>query len=314
MPSLHSLKVYRAHSAGVSSISISPVLSSLVVNRPDATQRLAAISADETARSPQSSPNNKKSPRQPPIPRTPSNEIYIATSSIDGQICISSLVDPDDVQLRDFGRPIQAVALSPEYKSDKSYLSGGQAGSLILTVGGQKGRSSKATTTGAAAAASGWLGSIGLGADTGSDRVLHSGEGIISTIKWSLSGKYVLWVNEQGIKIMRSHLQLSSAESGLQWKRISHEPLPDSDDATGLWKARAAWIDRGSLDSENEPTDAEPNINGVATKNINTDQTKGVEEALVGWGNTIWLINVIPPDEKAMKNGQALATATIVKK
>ena len=66
------------------------------------------------------------------MPNTPSNQIYIASASIDGHVCVSSLVDPKDVTLRNFARPVQAVALSPDYKNDRSYLSGGLAGELIL--------------------------------------------------------------------------------------------------------------------------------------------------------------------------------------
>lgn len=234
------------------------------------------------------------------MPNTPPNQIYIATSSIDGNVCIASLVDPKDVQLRNFGRPVQTVALSPEYKSDRCYLSGGQAGSLVLTTGGQAGKSANATTTGAAAAASGWLGSIGLGANTGSDKILHSGEGIISTIKWSLSGKYVVWVNEQGIKIMRSHLKLESGESGLEWKRISHIDRPNRrgwEDMAGVWKARAEWIDRESLEAEDDsPLTAvvSSSTNGTSKTSKPVPKQTKVEEILIGWGDSAWIINVYP--------------------
>lgn len=206
-----------------------------------------------------------------------------------------SLVDSRDVQLRNFGRPVQAVALSPEYKSDRSYLSGGQAGSLILTTGGQAGKSANATTTSASAAASGWLGAIGLGANSGTDKVLHSGEGIISTIKWSLSGKYVLWVNEQGIKIMRSNLNLDAADSAFEWKRMSHRDKPKRwEDTAGVWKARAEWIDRDNLEADDEPT-----VDLTAIKDSNgkvPDLTKKskTEEVVVGWGDTVWLFRVYP--------------------
>jgi hypothetical protein len=190
------------------------------------------------------------------------------------------------------------VALSPEYKSERNYLSGGQAGSLILTTGGQAGKSANATTTGAAAAASGWFGSLGLGANTGTDKVLHSGEGIISTIKWSLSGKYVLWVNEQGIKIMRSNLKLGGDESGLEWKRMSHIDRPSRpgwEDMAGVWKARAEWIDRDNLEAEEDsPAGAviSPAANGAPSQPRH--KKVKVEEALIGWGDSAWLIKVYP--------------------
>ena len=157
------------------------------------------------------------------------------------------------------------------------------------------GRSADATTTGAAAAAAGWLGTIGLGTNTGTDKVLHSGEGIISTIKWSLSGKYVLWVNEQGIKIMRSSLHLDSGESGFEWKRMSHKDKPNRpawEDMAGVWRARAEWFDRDNLEADDEPRvdlPKEEDANGKAN-----DLTKKVkaEEVVVGWGDTVWVFRV----------------------
>ena len=233
------------------------------------------------------------------IPNTPSNAIYIATSSIDGNVCISSLVDQKDVQLRNFGRPVQSVALSPDYKYDRNYLSGGQAGNLILTSGGQAGRSANATTTGAAAAASGWLGSIGLGANTGTDKVLHSGEGIISMIKWSPSGKYIVWVNEQGIKFMRSNLHLDSADAGSEWKRVSHTNKPNRkgwEDMAGVWKARAEWIERDNLELEegsiNDALNAREDNGKSAEPAKRGGKKDKPEEVVVGWGDAVWLFRI----------------------
>lgn len=307
MPMLHNIKSYGAHTASVSSVSMSPFPPPLhLPTKLDATQRLAAESADATSASSQASPNAKNSPRQASINRSPSNDIYIATSSIDGHVCVQSLLDPKDVQLRNFGRPVQAVALSPDFKSDKTYLSGGQAGSLVLTVGGQSGKSVNASTTGSAAAASGWLGSIGLGGHNGTDKVLHSGEGIISTIKWSLSGKYVLWVNEHGIKIARSHLKLDNAETGLEWKRISHVSRPTRpgwEDLAAVQKARAEWVDRSSLDSDQDPAlQREPSNGG-----IKASDAAGVEEVVVGWGDVTWIIRVHPGDGGSMAKAAAPA-------
>ena len=301
LPSFSSLRVYRAHSASISAISISPYPPAFTGFRQESGAKLAAESVATAHKSPSSSPAPKGKQQQPPVPDLPSNRIYIATSSIDGNVCVASLIDDRDVQLRNFGRPVQTVALSPEYKSDKTYLSGGQAGALVMTTGGQAGKSANATTTGAAAAASGWLGSIGLGANTGSDKVLHSGEGIISTIKWSLSGKYVLWVNEQGIKIMRSNLKLEANESGMEWKRMSHIDRPSRpgwEDMAGVWKARAEWIDRDSLEAEDDSNVLAPaSANGTAPKA--DPKTTKVEEILVGWGDSAWLIKVYPGLQRA---------------
>lgn len=294
LPSLDTLKRYDAHTASVSSISISPYPPPLPTLRLDAAQRLASesVQQEKEASPARSAAPGKDSPRRGPVPQTAANSIYIGTSSIDGNVCVQSLVDPKDVQLRNFGRPVQSVALSPEYKSDRMYLSGGQAGALVLTTGGQIGKAAKASTTGSAAAASSWLGSMGLGANTGTDKTLHSGEGIISTIRWSLSGKFVLWVNEQGIKIMRSHLLLNSGQSGLEWKRFSHIDRPNRtqwEEMAGVWRARVEWIDQNNLE-----TDAD---NASQPSNGGTVQSADIEEVLVGWGDTVWKLRVIAGDE-----------------
>lgn len=313
LPSFQSLRVYHAHSASISAVSISPFPPPLPSGKPEGVNRLATEPRGSPVRtSPYvnaASPVTKSPRQQPPVPAIPSNSIYIATSSIDGNICVSSLVDPKDVLLRSFGRPVQAVALSPEYRSDRSYLSGGLAGNLILTVGGRPGTTSTSTTTGGAAAtASGWLGTIGLGVHNGTDTVLHSGEGIVSAIKWSLSGRFVVWVNEHGIKIVRSSLHLEAAESDSAWKGISHidrPSLPGWEEMAGLWKARAEWINEDGLEADDDGWSS-----GLTRQEVKTDtasiasidlrslrgapKVKPIEKLVVGWGGTIWIINVHP--------------------
>lgn len=308
--------MYHAHSASVTSISISP-FPPPVRTRPDSLSRLSAEELASSIRSSAgsiSSLSSSRSPRPPVLPATPSNSIYIATSSIDGNVCVASLVDPKDVMLRNFGRPVQAVALSPEYKHDRTYLSGGLAGNLILTVGGRAGTSTTSTTIGgAAAAASGWLGSLGLGANTGKDTILHSGEGSISTIKWSLSGKYVTWVNEEGIKIMRTNLHLDSSDSELAWKRISHIDRPNRpgwEEMASVWKARAEWVDESSLESDSDSI----SHHGDSTPSEVSTVGEKVEKLVVGWGGTIWVINVYPDRSTGgRKTGSAeVATMSVV--
>jgi hypothetical protein len=307
VPSLKPIHVYHAHTASTSALSISPFPPPLAATKLDAANRI--VSEQRTASPKPSTPRRvtelptARNPKPQPVPLTPSNLIYIASASVDGNVCVQSLTDPKDVQLRSFGRPVQAVALSPEYKSDRSYLSGGLAGNLVLTVGGRAGTSSTSTTIGgAAASASGWLGSIGLSTNTGKDQVLHSGEGAISTIKWSLSGKHVVWVNEQGIKIMRSNLHLESAETEFAWKRISHTDHPNRpgwDEMAGIWKAHVEWIDEAGLESD----DGYSATNGSSEKPQDPpdiqrlkalQRSRQVEKLVVGWSGTIWIINVHP--------------------
>ena len=252
-----------------------------------------------------------KGPKAQGVPRTPSNNIHIATSSIDGSVCVYPLVDADDVTLRKFGRPVQTVALSPDFKTDHSYLSGGLAGSLILTVGGKAGKTETSNANSLAAASANWLGAMGLAQHGGHDTVLHSGEGGISTIKWSLSGRYVVWVNEYGIKIMRSHVGLETGDADYAWKRMVHRDRPNRpgwEEMAGVWKARAEWINEDGLeDLENGHRAANGGLdptrdNAIETQSIRsnvsfmkTQRTFGREKLIVGWGDTIWIIDVHPP-------------------
>lgn len=315
VPSLQCIRVYHAHTASISSLSVSPFPPPLAPTKMDAPSRNGSPQKDQAALlTPQSEkerPYARSPKQQPAIPSTPSNAIYIASASIDGNVCVASLNDPKDVILRNFGRPVKAVSLSPDYKNDRSYLSGGLAGNLVLTTGGRAGTSSTSSTTGStAASASGWLGSLGLGTNTGKDRVLHFGEGTVSTIKWSLSGKYVVWVNEQGIKIMRSHLQLEAAEAEFAWKRISHTDHPNRpgwDEMAGIWKAHVEWIDEAGLESEDTypPTNAVKkdleNLHDLQRLKSSSPNSR-IEKLVVGWSGTIWIMKVHPGGAGTGKN------------
>lgn len=314
LPLLQPLRVYQAHSASVTCISISPFPPPLPNFKADALARQteehgppsrASTSAGSIRGQPRSNP-------YAPIPAIPSNLIYIASASIDGNVCVSSLMDPKDIIKRNFGRPVQAVTLSPDYKNDRTFISGGRAGELILTIGGRIGVSSNATTMGGAtAAASSWLGSMGLGAGSGKDIILHSGEGTISTIRWSLSGKYVAWVNEEGIKIMRSNLHLESSGAEFAWKRISHIDRPNGpgwEEMASVWKARAEWIDQSALDDADnldpghESTPRKPPSNGIEEK---------TEKLVVGWGGTVWIIDVYPDRACKSSKGERYGSAEV---
>ncbi|TVY81948.1 Vacuolar protein sorting-associated protein 41-like protein [Lachnellula suecica] len=311
LPSFQSLRVYHAHGASVTSISISPFPPPLPSAVPEGVSRVAS-QAHTPKRTPsiasEASTSSPRAPKGLAVANIPSNAIYIATSSIDGKVCVASLVDARDNQLRDFARPVQAVGLSPDYKNDRTYISGGLAGNLVLTVGGRAGSSTSTTTGTAAAAASGWLGTIGLGTNGGKDTILHSGEGTISTIKWSLTGKYVVWVNEHGVKIMRSHLHLDSADAESAWKRIGHVDRPQDDgweEMAGVWKGRVEWIDEKSVESDEDDKVREAAAPSAATAKLKQQASKSskrIEKLLVGWGGTIWIINVHPGGVGVGKN------------
>ncbi|KAK3385989.1 hypothetical protein B0H63DRAFT_433831 [Podospora didyma] len=312
LPVFQSLRVYHAHSASVTSVSISPYPPPLPTVKTEAAAR--AIAQSNNPQQPgtgttetQVTPAAARKPRERPgVSNTSSNNIHIATSSMDGNVCVQNLIDIKDVTLRNFARPVQAIALSPEYKNDRTYISGGLSGQLILTVGAPTGRST-ATTTGAAAQAAGWLGGM-VGASSGKDQVLHSGEGTINTIKWSLSGKYVAWLNEHGIKIMRTKLHLDSTDADDAWKRIGHIDRPQSDDwetMASVWKGRAEWIDEQAVELDEMSREHQEVVASPAAEKLKQQQlrsNKKIERLLVGWGGTIWIIHVHPGSIGVGKN------------
>jgi hypothetical protein len=295
----------------VTALSVSPLLASqpFVPTASDLRSVDQTNASTRRTDSPAGNASSPRTPRQAQVPSTPSNQIYIASSSIDGHVCVSSLIDPKDVTLRNFGRPVQAVALSPDYKNDRSYLSGGLAGELIHTVGGPTGVRSNANTSSASQTAQGWLGAIGLGGHGGKDTILHSGEGTISAIKWSLSGKFVAWSNEHGIRIMRTDLHLDSSDSEYAWKRIGFIEKPNRriwQEMAGVWKARIEWVDDRSLESDD---DAIMSMNGhhLADKTEATlphnrspqaprdaKKSKNFEKLIIGWGDAAWVVHVQP--------------------
>lgn len=307
LPSLEPLRQYRAHSSTVTSVSVVPFSASFIPFAPDATAPLPKGIASTPKRMPsQATSTPLRSPKQQ-IPATATNSIYVATASIDGHVCVTSLIDSKDVTLRNYSRPVHAVSISPSFKTDHTYLSGGTAGKLIVTAGGKAGVSSDANTNSAAAAASGWLGNIGLGSNTGTDTVLHDGEGMISSISWSLTGKFIAWNNEYGIRVMHSHID--THESQEPWKRIGHVPRPEGsvwEDMAGVWKARLQWIDHRYLESAEDEKSVP---NGSSHEAPGTAQTpprqpytlnqsspnprkQRFERLLVGWGDTAWILHI----------------------
>jgi hypothetical protein len=134
--------------------------------------------------------------------------------------------------------------------------------------------------------------------------VLHSGEGPISTIKWSYTGRYVAWVNEKGIKIMRSDIGLDSADSDMAWKRVGHIDRPNGpgwEEMSGIWKSRVEWIDEsllGNDDSAGPANGRMPNARAgplaAPSTGHSISASKGRERLAVGWGGVVWIIHLHP--------------------
>lgn len=98
---------------------------------------------------------------------------YLASASMDGTVVIGSISDPKDVTVANFYRPVQSVALDPNYRSTKAFISGGMSGNVIYSE-------------------KSWLGRR-------TDTVLSEGEDPVISVHWMDS--IVLWMNDSGITV-----------------------------------------------------------------------------------------------------------------
>ncbi|KAH9928463.1 vacuolar protein sorting-associated protein 41, partial [Epithele typhae] len=134
---------------------------------------------------------------------------WIATASIDGQVAVYSISQPDS-HVFNLKRPVRTVALEPNFakSSTRSLISGGMAGNLVLHE-------------------KGWLGY--------KETILHSGEGPIWQVRWREN--LVAWANDLGVKIYDTTSQ----------SRITfidrHADSPRGD----LFKCTLHWQDESTL-------------------------------------------------------------------
>lgn len=141
---------------------------------------------------------------------------YLASASIDGTVVIGSVLDATDISASNFKRPVHSVALDPNYKSSKTFVSGGMAGDVILSERG-------------------WLGNR-------SDTVLQKSDGPVIATYW-IDG-LIIWMNDSGINIYNQHSR----------KLLMNIPRPDTSLRADLYKPRIctpesnriyiAWADR----------------------------------------------------------------------
>ena len=141
---------------------------------------------------------------------------YVASASIDGTVVIGSVSDQRDISASDFKRPVHSVALDPNYKVSKAFISGGTAGDVILSERG-------------------WLGQR-------ADTVLEKSNNPVTAVYW-LEG-LILWMNDSGINI---YSQFSK-------KLLLNLPRPEDSPRADLYKPRIctpesnriyiAWADR----------------------------------------------------------------------
>ena len=142
---------------------------------------------------------------------------------------------------------------------------------------------------------------------------------IISPAGVSLSGKFVVWVNEQGIKVMRSNLHLNSEHLDHAWRRIAHIDRPSRpqwEDMAGVWRARCEWIEDNNLESDDEDMPAANGSNAAASLQLvskaDRSKKKRVEKLVVGWGDTAWVLRRAADAAAALEAAQALQAFMLV--
>ena len=141
---------------------------------------------------------------------------YLASASIDGTVVIGSVLEAEDISASNFKRPVHSVALDPNYKSSKTFISGGMAGDVILSERG-------------------WLGNR-------SDTILQKSDDPVIAIYW-IDG-LIIWMNDSGINIYNQHTR----------KLLMNIPRPENSPRADLYKPRIctpesnriyiAWADR----------------------------------------------------------------------
>lgn len=152
---------------------------------------------------------------------------YFATASIDGTVVIGMIHDLANITAFDFKRPVQAVVLAADYKTSKTFVSGGMAGDVVLSQRN-------------------WLGNR-------MDIVLSRGNGPIIGIY--TMDDVILWMNDAGITFCGIHskaqlLNVPFPQEGSNEVRPDlyrpHVHFPEVDRITVAW-GNHIWMFKISL-------------------------------------------------------------------
>lgn len=220
------LKTYRPHSASITDIQISAPLPSVAPLHNPALNAATFLPL----------PTNLTAPSLPTTPPETDSLIIsdtIATSSLDGQAILHSLASGTTTGYN-FKRPLRSIALEPSYNSSqtKSYVCGGLAGDLVLTyrsslsLGGLENMFGLTPNL---------VPNFGLGGGGQSQKIIHSGEGPIWTIRWK--GDVIAWANDAGVRLW----SVSRGERLAFIEREQDSPRAD------LFQCTLQWVDEGSL-------------------------------------------------------------------
>lgn len=115
---------------------------------------------------------------------------------------------------------------------------------------------------------------------------------------------------------MRTNLHLESGDADYAWTRIAHIDRPSRsqwDEMAGVWKARAEWINDSHLetDEDESTTNGQQSTHstpapGIASVNKHNRSTKRKSEKLVvGWGDSVWVLQVKAESRTTGKDGPA---------
>ncbi|GAA5862553.1 hypothetical protein JCM8547_002101 [Rhodosporidiobolus lusitaniae] len=162
---------------------------------------------------------------------------FVASASMDGRVAIHSLSTPE-VHVFDLGRPLRCVALDPYFgrRSTRHFVSGGMAGSLILSE-------------------KGWLGH--------KEVTLFSGEGPIWAAEWR--GTFIAWASDAGVRIYDT----ASSQRITYISRAEDSPRADLFKCTLHWKddrtLLVAWADviKVAVVKDRETKRSVPGVSGV---------------------------------------------------
>lgn len=125
---------------------------------------------------------------------------YLGSASMDGLVVVMNINDEKDISGHDFQRPVHSVALDPNYKLTKAYISGGMAGDVVLSERN-------------------WLGQRTC-------TTVQASEDPVIAVYW-LEG-LIIWMNETGVNIYSQYTK----------KLLQNLPRPEGAPRADLYKPR----------------------------------------------------------------------------
>ncbi|GAA5884825.1 hypothetical protein JCM6882_007110 [Rhodosporidiobolus microsporus] len=166
---------------------------------------------------------------------------FVASASMDGRVAIhplSSSPHSEPPQIFDLGRPLRCVALDPYFakRTTRQFVSGGMAGSLILSE-------------------KGWLGH--------KEVTIYSGEGPVWAAEWR--GTFIAWASDAGVRIYDT----ATSQRITYISRAEDSPRADLFKCTLHWQddrtLLIGWADyiKVAVVKERETRRAVPGVSGV---------------------------------------------------